>query len=344
VRFDTSGLARDDRIVYAADFLMYVWDGPSAGPMLDVARVTSAWPDPLTWNSQPSVGAVVDSRNCPGSCMGWLGWDLKSMYQHILQSNIADPWSDHGVRVATSGTATYVFRSGNIPAGPVLQISYNDLPPAPTLAHPADTVVVEHDSPTLKVEGGANWPVDPNEDEVFVQFQVSDSPTDFTGNHLVWESPWQDERAYVVPSGVLVDGQTYHWRARSWDVCSQPEGMCSLTDGLGVQHQQFATTPRSFTIALKHFGDDPRWAMWAHDVGNGMTLKANESNGNVFLDVPLDTLSTAIGDLSIGLSYNSQRNAEYGLSPGWDLAIGPSSSARDCPSRSRRWIPSPMRV
>jgi len=75
--------------------------------------------------------------------------------------------------------------------------------------------VSEDDSPTLKVSG---IPSDPNGDEVLVQYQVSDDPNDFTGNHLIWESAWTDERAYVVPSGILVDGQTYYWHARSWDI------------------------------------------------------------------------------------------------------------------------------
>jgi RHS repeat-associated protein len=341
IKFDVSSLQQVDRLVYAAQMWL-LRTSASGGAAVSVHRVAQAWPSPLTWNDQPAVGDLIVSESdpcCPG---GWLSFETKAFFQHVIQANAADPWANHGLRLSTSAGSAYSYKSANAAnQNPLLQVVYNDLPPAPTLAHPADAVVVEHESPTLKVEGGPNWPLDPNEDEVFVQFQISDSATDFTGNHLVWESPWQDERAYVVPSGILVDGQTYHWRARSWDVCSEPDLMCSLTDGAGIHHEQFATTPRSFTIALKHFGDDPRWAMWSHDVGNGMALKANESNGNVFLDVPLDTLATAIGDLSIGLSYNSQRNADYGLSPGWDLAIGPSSSARELPVALEKMDPFP---
>jgi RHS repeat-associated protein len=332
VRFNATGLARTGRLVYGASLLLDAYSGPNLGPLIDASRVTSAWPTPLTWNTQPTVGAVIDSYLC-GGCSGWNTWQLKSMYQHILDPSNPDPWTDYGVRLSTSPTASYTYYSANSILVPRLWVSYNDLPDAPSLSFPRDNYVSENDSPTLKVSG---TPSDPNGDEVLVQYQVSDDPNDFTGNHLIQAatSAWTDERSYVVPSGILADGQTYYWRARSWDICPDIYGnipMCSLTDGQGVVREQKASPTRAITIVLKHFGDDPRWAMWSHDLGNGMTAKVNEANGNLFLDLPLDTLSTAVGDLSAGLSYNSQQNADLGLTPGWDLAIGPRSSARDLP-------------
>ncbi len=330
VRFNTTGLSRNGRLVYGAWLLVNAYSGTHLGPLIDASRVTSAWPTPLTWNNQPTAGVVIDSYLC-GGCTGWNFWELKSMYQHILDPSNPDPWTDYGVRLSTSPTASYTYYSANSIFVPRLQVSYNDLPEAPSLSFPRDSYVSENDSPTLKVEGGTSWPVDPNGDEVWVQFQVSDDPNNFTGTHVIVESPLTDERSYVVPSGRLVDGQTYYWRALSRDVCGAPAGPCSLVDGQGVTRQAPASPTRALTVVLKHFGDDPRWAMWSHDVGNGMTAKVNEANGNLFLDVPLDTLSTAVGDLSVGLSYNSQQNADLGLPPGWDLAIGPRSSARDLP-------------
>ena len=98
---------------------------------------------------------------------------------------------------------------------------------------------------------------------------------------------------------------------------------------------------RSLQISLKHYGDDPRYAMWSHDAGNGMTIKVNEANGNLFIDVPLESLATAIGDLAFGLNYNSQENVDYGLSGGWSLDIGPSSSRRDVPLELVKLAPFP---
>jgi RHS repeat-associated protein len=328
VRFNTTGLSRPGRLVYDASLFMYVTSGPGNGPVIDASRVTSAWPTPLTWNTQPSVGVVIDSKNCGPSCSGWMIWQMKSMYQHILDPANPDPWSDYGARMSTTSTTYYGFYSGNGLAPPVLQVTYNDLPDAPNASFPRDGYVSEDDSPTLKI---SSIPSDPNGDEVLVQYQVSDDPNNFTGSHLIWQSSWTDEHSYVVPTGILVDGQTYYWRAQSWDICTQPDTFCSLTDGQGVTRQQNASPSRAVTIVLKHFGDDSRWAMWSHDLGNGMTAKVNEANGNLFLDLPLDTLSTAVGDLSAGLSYNSQQNADLGVTPGWDLSIGPKSSARDLP-------------
>jgi hypothetical protein len=51
----------------------------------------------------------------------------------------------------------------------------------------------------------------------------------------------------------------------------------------------------------------------------------------VFLDVPFDSLATAVGDLSFGINYNSQENVDYGHTGGWSLDIGPSTSRRDIP-------------
>jgi len=276
IRFDTTGLARSGRLVYEAKLWLYNVAGPAFGPPVDASRVTSAWPTPLTWNNQPTAGAVIDSWSCGSSCAGWNIRELKSMYQHILDPSNPDPWTDYGVRLSTSPTASYTYNSANSILSPFLVVKYNDLPDAPNPSFPRDNYVSENDSPTLKITG---TPSDPNGDEVFIQYQISDDPNNFTGTHLIWESPWTDERSYVVPSGVLVDGQTYHWRARSWDVCAQPDGMCSLTDGQGVVREQKASPTRAITIVLKHFGEDPRWAMWSHDVGNGMTAKVNEANG-----------------------------------------------------------------
>lgn len=328
VRFNTAPLQRDDRIVWNGSLFLNRYTASGSDPTV-INRVTQAWPSPITWNSQPTVGEQVSSSDWTGT--GYILWDVKSYLQHVLQTGYPDHWVDNGLRVSATGTSSHSYASvdGSFDLFVELyQIYYNDLPDAPTQSFPRDNYVSEDDSPTLKING---VPSDPNGDEVLVQYQVSDDPNDFTGSHLIWESAWTDERAYVVPSGILVDGQTYYWHARSWDICQQPDLMCSLTDGNNITHKQHESSSRAITIALKHFGDDPRWAMWSHVLGNGMTAKVNEANGNLFLDFPLDTLATAIGDLSVGLSYNSQQNADLGLTSGWDLAIGPSSSARDLP-------------
>ena len=47
--------------------------------------------------------------------------------------------------------------------------------------------------------------------------------------------------------------------------------------------------------------------------------------------MPLATYSTPLGDLGIDLAYNSQRGANYGLTPGWELSVGPRAAERGLP-------------
>ena len=39
--------------------------------------------------------------------------------------------------------------------------------------------------------------------------------------------------------------------------------------------------------------------MWSHDVGNGMYLEVNQSNGDLYLNVPLGSYATPIGPLDV---------------------------------------------
>lgn len=100
-----------------------------------------------------------------------------------------------------------------------------------------------------------------------------------------------------------------------------------------MERDRKASVPRKLTLSLKHHGDDPRYAMWTHRLGNDMTLKVNEANGNLLLNVPLDTLATPVDDLNLSLTYNHQVTEDVGLGAGWDVAAGPASSALSLPTK-----------
>ncbi len=335
LRFDIDSLQNDGRLVY--DATMFLYPTAAGDVAIDAKRVTDSWPAAgnLDWNHQPPLGQIIDTASSPTS-QGWWSWQLKELYQHYIDptDTYNTHWPDYGVGLSASNAKTfYSTESGGLP---VLYITYNDRPGQPTPegpgTGPGDQVIVETPSPTLRILGGAaNWPDDPNGDEVLVNFQISDDGANWEGSHLVYESPFNDTHSFTVPAGVLTDGQRYWWRAQSADICAPPDGLCLTKDGAGTDHGHKHSAPWSFTVSLKHLGDDQRYAMWSRDVGNGMTMKVNESGGNLFLDVPLDTYQTPIGPISVGLTYNSLESADYGLSPGWDLAIGPSGSARDIP-------------
>ncbi|MGH2723094.1 MAG: DNRLRE domain-containing protein [Actinomycetota bacterium] len=323
VRFDTSGIQRDERIVYGAQLSLFMTAQGQGSTAVSIRRPEDSWPATLTWNTQPGVN-TKDYGQASGPVNKWLNLDVGGIYQQYLDNSLGDK----GVRLHSSDDKTFLADEFGGDGRPILFLTWNDLPASPNLDTPLAGAVFETESPTLKLSG---MPWDPNGDDVLVQFQVSDDPTDFTGSHLQWTSPWTDEIRYTIPAGVLTDGQDYYWRAQSWDVCDKPDGMCPLNDATGTWHARNASGVRKFSVSYKHFGEDPKYAMWSQPLGNDMTLKVNESNGNLFLDLPLDVLSTPVDDLAIGLSYNHQQGADVGLGAGWDLAIGPASSGRQLP-------------
>jgi hypothetical protein len=324
LRFDTSNIAQADRIVYDASLFLYPTASGGVTGGIAARRPTQALPaaGTLNWNNQPNVGTTDFDTVFAANNGDWWSWQLKELYQHIIDPN--DQWNNHwdnnGVRLSASNAKTFYSVNASGTADPVLYLSWNDLPPAFNLDTPATNHVTETESLTLKAD---QIPGDPNGDDVLISFQISDDGQSWTGTHLVFQSPYDDRKAFTVPAGVLTDGQDYWWRAVARDVCVQPDGLCSLTDGAGTTHTPNTSGTRKFTVSLKHHGDDPRYAMWSHDVGSGMTLKVNEANGNLFLDVPLDSYATPVGPLDVGLTYNHQVASDYGLSPGWDVAIGP---------------------
>jgi hypothetical protein len=328
LRFDMAGITNADRIVYAAQLFLYPTGSGGVTGGIVAKRPTQPLPTAgtLNWNNQPDVSTsdldTVLASNAPD---GWWSWELKELYQHII-----DPtdfwntnWSNNGVRLSASNAKTFYATEAAGSADPVLILAWNDPPHSPNLDTPANNHVTEAESLTLKAE---SIPGDQNGDDVVISFQISDDGVNWTGSHLVFQSPYDDRKSFTIPGGVLTDGQDYWWRAVSRDICGDsPDELCSLTDGAGTTHTPNSSGVRKITVSLKHFGDDPRYAMWSHDVGSGMTLKVNEANGNLFLDVPLDSYATPVGPLDVGLTYNHQATADYGLGAGWDVAIGPRS-------------------
>ncbi len=332
VRFLMSSLTQADRLVY--DATLFLYPTASGGVTNGIAAKRALGPLPaagtLNWNNQPSIGSAPFDTTFAANNGQWWTWQLKQLFQHIIDptSTWNANWDNDGIALTASNPKTFYATEAAGTADPFMYLTYNDLPNNPTLDTPAANYVTESESPTLKV---TQIPGDPNGDEVLVSFQISDDGTNWTGSHLVFSSPYDDVRSFTVPAGVLVDGQDYWWRAVSWDICDPPLGFCTLTDGAGTQHTQNASGSRKITVSLRHLGDDPRYAMWSHDVGSGMTLKVNEANGNLFLDVPIDSYATPIGPLDVGLTYNHQATANYGLGPGWDVAIGPRSGHEGLP-------------
>jgi RHS repeat-associated protein len=328
VRTDISSVDRDAIVYGAAQYLWPSGTGPVQGG-IDAKRTQ----DPglpavgtLTWNNQPGVGASVDNVSNANGNGGWWYWQVGSIYQHYVENS----WNNNGIALTASDAKTFNSLENAQPgSNPRLFVTYDDLPNAPSREAPSNGFISSAGTPTLRVD---RIPNDPNGDDVLVNFQISDNGTNWAGTHLVFESPFDDVRSFEVPGGVLTDGQTYYWRAQSWDVCQGAKGMCPLEDATGATHDLNASGVGNFTVAMKHLGTDPRYAMWSHGVGSNMTMSVNESSGNLVLDVPLASYPTPIGNLDISLSYNSLQNATYTTEKGWDLAIGPTGGMNGLPT------------
>jgi RHS repeat-associated protein len=336
IKFPT-GWHNNNRIIYSAQIWLWNTSEPGNDP-LDIHRVSGGWTDGgVTWNNQPAgvTPPTINSENFPESSWWQLG--IGPLYQDYNDGT----YGDNGVRLTSSSRKTFASSSyATTSKRPYLLISYNDPAGKPTIAWPEDAKTFTTASPTLKIEG---MPGDQNGDDTLVRYVVTDTQGQWTGS-AANNSGWIDEDSFTIPAGWLTDGTQYWWRVESRDVCTPPSGLCSLDDAKGQTHSPQATAERSFSVALKHNGTDERWAMWSQDIGNGMRLAVNESNGNVVLDAPLDEIQTPLGRLHLGLTYNSQADAngnDKGLGDGWNLHAGPTSSGNRLPVELVAETPAP---
>ncbi len=320
--FDMAADRAADRITEQATLSLYsTYVGSNSSPVNLVAG-TSSWPNPMTWNNQPSAGGTVyDSAH--GAVNTWYQWDVTDLYQKILDTTTG--YVNHGMRLAGDSGASPItnnyhrFASSETTIGnaqPQLFVQYDDQPSAPQLDSPANGDVVSYDSPTLAVQGKVS---DPQQaDTGHLRYQISKT-ADFA--NVMIDSGWiPNGQSWTVPSGYLLDGQTYYWRVQSWDEWPL------------MGHSYPTSAVRHLTVSEPHYGVNPQWPMWNHSAGNGIGINVNESNGNLFVDYPLDTLQTPVGPLDIGLTYNSQQAGVHtGLGPGWVASAGPGSDPAHLP-------------
>lgn len=316
-------------LVYSAELWVKNISEGNGGANVIAKRITAGWTEgALTWSNKPGVSTTPIPVNTNGPTGDWFTFELKDLYQRYNDAT----YSDYGVRLESSDQKTFSSKEASCTPScdPYLALSFNDLPDSPSLDGPADGRALESGTPTLRI---GSIPPDFNGDEVLVRYQVTGTQGDWSAAK---ESVWTDETRFEVPTSWLTDGGTYWWRVQAADVCTQPDSLCSRVDGTGDTRAWPASNVFNFTLLKRNWGDDERYAAWSQDLGNGMAMHVNEANGNLHLDVPIDSVRTPIGNLRVGLSYNSQaaeEQSDYGLGPGWHLYAGPESSGRKLPIR-----------
>jgi RHS repeat-associated protein len=317
--FDVSSLIQPGTSVLGAHIYLYgTYIGDPTKAMV-AQEITADWPTTVTWASKPDASSTELAR-LTRSTPGWFDIDATAAFQAYF----AGTATNRGIRISSDGYHRFAsVENTDQSHRPGLLLSVNHLPSAPTLSQPDAGAEVLHASPALSVE----HPVfDQDGDNVKVQYQVAKSSGGFESD-LAFSSWWvDDEPKFTLPSGILDAGKDYYWRARSWDVCVPPDGMCADT-----QNNWPASPQRKITHAPDQIGDDPRWSMYGESLGNAMTLKVNEATGNLFLNYPLDSLATPIGPLDISLTYNHHDYLDSGLGLGWTITAGPGSDPRQLP-------------
>jgi RHS repeat-associated protein len=339
VNFPVGGQAQAHRVVEFADAYFANVTSNSSTENTDVKRVTEAWPGSgsLTYNTRPAVGSTVWGTDEGGQGSTY-HFDLRDMYQPVIDNGQSPDTLNYGIRLEahSSNVSTnykkFTSSDYSAAAAPVLVMTINDFPDAPTLAAPDAAATVATSTPTLRIDTPVN---DADGDDVYVRYQICHVTTnDCIGDNFTadaYTSGWvpDNDSALTVPEGVLQDGQQYRWRAQTDD------GYAMHGDTFASNSDYAASTIRLMSIAVNDFGSDSRYPMWSDDtIGNNVDLKVNESNGNLVLGQALASLGTPAGPLDVALGYNSQDNTNDGLGAGWVLTVGPSSDPRELPANA----------
>ena len=129
------------------------------------------------------------------------------------------------------------------------------------------------------------------------KFEVSDS---VSFGSLKADSGWQVNNWYPVPAANMEDGKQYWWRVRTWNGAAAT----TITATSGMWSFRFT----------RRFGEQPHPGDSLGPVG------VNLASGNVSTGVGLPGFSAVAGDVSAGLTFNSQapnQGFQYGLPQGW---------------------------
>lgn len=223
----------------------------------------------------------------------WVDWggnfDARGLMQWISTNNVGDGWL---MIKAVDENDIYSFKSFAA-SRTFLEVQfahYNQQTALPTLDTPAQNAVVSVSRPTLKI----NAVGDPDGDAVRYAFHLLDSKGNVVAHSGELDTTW-----WTIPDDILVDGETYSWRAF---VMERNAGNGNVESGWRQQPEV-----RSFTFDLRTGKDKTQTY---DDVG---PLSVSLNRGNGYTSTGTHTINALGGSIGLSLDHNTPGLSQYGL-------------------------------
>lgn len=223
----------------------------------------------------------------------WLDWngdfDATALMQWLSGNNVGDGWlMIKAVNEGDINSFKSFFASRTF-----LDVTYwhhNQQTALPTLAEPVQNAVIPVSRPTLKI----NPVSDPDGDLVRYAFHLLDSKGKVVAHSGELDTTW-----WTIPDDILVDGETYSWRAFVMERNASNQNVES-----GWRQQ---TEVRSFKFDLRTGKDKTQTY---DDVG---PLSVSLNRGNGYTSATTHSIGALGGSVGLGLDYNTPGLSRHGL-------------------------------
>jgi len=306
------------------------WSASCSPSLVDTYQVTSSWDGSVIWATQPSVastplGSALAAQGFSGACPATRITlaDVTSAVTNWLSGS----WQNNGLEVkAASETDANGFKK--FAHDFELRVAYNVTLSPPTNLQPADGTLSSSTTPALS----GSWP---GPGSGYLEFEVrraSDGALVATGNGSTVSAG--QTSSWTVPSGKLVSGNAYSWRARSRTSSDASAWSASRTyiadraPTASIHSPTSGSTVASLNPGLRVTASDPD--------GNPIYAQFQVSTNEAFTDivadsgwlpsswtytVPDDALQNEIHSVS-GVSYYWRGRAKdtLGATSGWAQA------------------------
>ncbi|HET8670397.1 MAG TPA: PA14 domain-containing protein, partial [Candidatus Saccharimonadales bacterium] len=224
----------------------------------------------------------------------WLDWagnfDATGLMQWVSTNNIGDGWlmikavNEGDINSFKSFAGSRTFLDVNFR-------HWNQQSALPTLNTPAQNAVVPVSRPTLKI----NPVTDPDGDLIRYAFHLLDNKGKVIAHSGELDSSW-----WTIPDDILIDGETYSWRAF---VLERNASNPSIVESGWRQQPEV----RSFRFDLRTGKDKTQ----SYDEVGPLSVSLNQGKG--YTGTSTHSTNALGGSIGVGLDYNTPGLSRYGL-------------------------------